>query len=137
MIEYQLGVRLLGNVELGQDVSIGGPAEINAQHSRIVIGDGCDIASYVTITTADSHLRTLGFRSEVDRAEVIIGDHVFIGQGALILKGTTIGHHSVIGAGVVLSGQSIPPWSRVRAPEPHVDCGHYDRRPVTCQDDEL
>lgn len=119
------GVRLIGNVKLGEGVSIGAPAELMAKDSLIEIGDGCDIAAFVSITTADSHMRCLGLMDKVERADIRIGRNVFIGQGAIILKGTTIGHHSVIGAGVVLKGQAIPPYSRVRLPEPIIDRGFY------------
>ena len=122
------GVRLIGNIKLGLDVSIGTPAEIMAKDSLITIGDGCDIASYVTITTASSHKRCIEIAKDVERDEVQLGDHVFVGQGAIILAGTKIGHHSVIGAGVVLHGQTIPPHSRVRVPEPLIEPGFYARQ---------
>lgn len=131
-------MRLIGNVVLGRDVSIGGPSEIMAKHSAIYIGDDCDIASYVTITTADSHKRCIGTAIDVERRAVIIEDHVFIGQGAIILGGTRIGHHSVIGAGVVLAGQDIPPYSRVRSPQPTIEPGFYwrdKRADDECSDD--
>lgn len=41
-------------------------------------------------------------------APVIIGDDVFIGARAIILKGVTIGDGAVIGAGSVVT-KSIPP----------------------------
>lgn len=124
------GVRLLGNVELGRDVSIGTPGEINGRGSFIRIGDGCDIASYVTVTALSSHKRCIGLSSEIERKPVTIGHHVFIGQGAIVLGGTEIGHHSVIGAGVVLAGQKIPPYSRVTLPAPIIKAGHYAQRRV-------
>ncbi len=34
---------------------------------------------------------------------VHIGDDVWIGQGAIVLKGVTIGHRSVVGAGAVVT----------------------------------
>ena len=37
-----------------------------------------------------------------------MGDYVWIGQGALLLKGTSIGSGSVIGGGAVVSGKAIP-----------------------------
>lgn len=37
-------------------------------------------------------------------APVTIGDHVWIGGGAIILPGVTIGHNVVIGAGSVVTG---------------------------------
>ena len=126
--EIEKGVRLLGNVKLGQNVAIGGPAELNARDSEITIGDGCDIASFVTITVGDSHGQCLGYAKEIEREPVLIGEHVFIGQGATILGGTRIGHHSVIGAGVVLKGQTIPPHSRVKVPAPIIEPGYYAQR---------
>lgn len=119
------GVRLIGNVQLGEGVSIAGPAEIMAKHSRIYIGAYSDIAAFVTITTADSHKKTLGIADDIERRDVIIGNNVFIGVGAVILGGTYVGHHSVIGAGVVLKGQTIRPYSRVRVPEPIIEPWFY------------
>ncbi len=119
------GVRQIGNVVLGQDVSICAPAELMAKGSRIVIGDGCDIAAFVTITTASSHKRCLGLSDKIERREIVIGDHVFIGTGAVILGGSVIGDHSVIGAGVVLRGVRVPPWSRVTVPAPIMEPGFY------------
>ena len=108
-------------------MSIGMYAELNGKHSLITIGDGCDIASFVTITTADSHKRCIGLSTENERRSVVLEDHVFGGQGAIILPGSHIGHHSVIGAGVVLHGEQIPPWSRVRRQAPSIEAGYYAR----------
>lgn len=119
------GVRLIGDVILGNDVSISAPAEIMAKHSSIVIGDGCDIAAFVTISTADSSRRCTGRAKDIERRAIVIGDYVFIGTGAVILGGCEIGHHSVIGAGVVLKGAAIPPYSRVRSPQPIIEGGYY------------
>ena len=107
------GVRIIGNVTLGEGVSIAAPAEVMAKDSSIVIGDGCDIAAFVTISTADSSRRCTGRALEIERRPIVIGSRVFIGTGAVILGGCEIGDHSVIGAGVVLKGVKIPPNSRV------------------------
>ena len=48
----------------------------------------------------------------VDHAPVHIGDNVWIGERAIILKGVTIGDHCVIAAGSVVT-KSIPPHSLV------------------------
>lgn len=120
-------VRIIGNVITGDHVSICGPTEIMAKHSQVLIGEHCDIAAFVTITTADSHLRCIELSEEIERREIVLEDHVFIGQGAIILGGTRIGHHSVIGAGVVMKGQHVPPYSRVTIPEPTIIEGYYKR----------
>lgn len=119
------GVQIHGNVTLGPDVSICGPADINGKDSSIEIGAGCDIAAFVTISCADSHLRCIGRATEIERSPIVIGASVFIGQGATILGGCIIGDRSVIGAGVVMKAMHVPPWSRVYLPRPIVNRGYY------------
>ena len=49
----------------------------------------------------------------IDRiGPIIIHDDVFVGEGAIVLGGTTIGEGSIIGAGSVLR-KSVPPGSVV------------------------
>jgi acetyltransferase-like isoleucine patch superfamily enzyme len=125
----ETGVFMYGRINLGRDVSIGRGAEINAGKSgqvTIDIGDGCDIASNVTITALDSHAQCIGLAGDISRKPVVLEDHVFVGQGATILGGSHVGHHSVIGAGAVVSGE-VPPYSRVRAPAPVIEPGFYQR----------
>ena len=38
---------------------------------------------------------------------IVIGDHVWIGQNSLILKGTYVGSGAIIGANSVVSGKKI------------------------------
>lgn len=132
MSGIEKGVRLIarghGEISMGQNVSIGTPGEVNATDSRIEIGDGCDIASYVTIHCSSSHLRTMGLAKDTEREPILIGAHCFVGTGAVILGGTKVGHHSTIGAGVVLHGQTIPPYSLVLAPAPTIKPGYYAQR---------
>lgn len=120
------GVLVHGNVKIGAGVAIGAPADINGKDSSITIGEGCDIASFVTINCADSHLRCIGLSDKIERLPIVIEDHVFIGQGAMIFGGTTIGHHAVIGAGVILKGANISPYSLVTPPPPTVYPGTFD-----------
>ena len=49
-------------------------------------------------------------RNRFETATVTIGDRVWIGEKAIVLKGVTIGRGSVIGAGAVVT-KSIPEWS--------------------------
>ena len=41
-----------------------------------------------------------------------IGDHVFIGAGAIVNMGVTIGDHSVVAAGAVVT-RDVPPYTVV------------------------
>ena len=44
-----------GEPEIGKNVYIGGMSEVNAKGAKVVIGDNCDIASFVVINCTDSH----------------------------------------------------------------------------------
>jgi acetyltransferase-like isoleucine patch superfamily enzyme len=79
---------------------------------EIVIGDNVLCGSNVTIVDADWHgLDPAARRGNVGAtAPVRIEDDVFLGLGAVVLKGVTIGHGSVVGAGSVVT-RSIPPLS--------------------------
>ncbi|MEP6955368.1 MAG: DapH/DapD/GlmU-related protein, partial [Chthoniobacterales bacterium] len=46
-------------------------------------------------------------RTKLRSAPVVIGDNVWIGMNAIILKGVTIGENSVVAAGAVVS-KSVP-----------------------------
>jgi len=73
----------------------------------IKIGSNC-IITHATILAHDAAPAVFGPRTRVGR--VTIGDHVFIGAGAVILPGVTIGSRSVIGANTTVA-RDIPPNS--------------------------
>lgn len=75
---------------------------------NIFIGDSCMFAPNVTIATAghpiDPELRRQAYQYNAD---VHIGSNVWIGAGACVLPGVTIGDNCVIGAGSVVT-KDIP-----------------------------
>ena len=84
---------------------------LNAKGSKVQIGDNCDIASFVSINVADSHLKVLGKSKKIKKNKILIGKNVFIGSHSVILGGSEIGNYSVIGAGTIVRGEKIPPYS--------------------------
>lgn len=95
---------------IGDNCRVNG-AYIHAK-KRIVIGNNCVIASGVNIIDSNGHLvkshdRTKGSDNPV---EIVIGNNVWIGLNATILKGTIIGDNSVVSAGTVVKG-NFPPNS--------------------------
>lgn len=111
---YHPLVWMQGNVSVGEETYIGGFTEVYGKGSTVTIGAHCDIASFVVINVADSHLKTIEKEDSVNRRPIKLGDHVFVGTMTAILGGVSIGHHSVIGAGVILRGpRAIPPYSLV------------------------
>lgn len=99
-----------GSIELGNGIGISG-ATIYAR-TRITIGDKCIIGGNVKILDNDFHpadpaIREISPCERYGSSPITIGRNVFIGCNSLILKGTSIGDDSVIGAGSVVSG-NIP-----------------------------
>jgi acetyltransferase-like isoleucine patch superfamily enzyme len=123
-------VWIVGEPEIGEHVYIGGMSEVNAKGARVVIGDYCDIASFVSINCADSHKRCLGIGEEVARKDIVIGAHVFIGSHSVVKGGAIVGHHSVIAAGTVVDGADIPPYSLVTGNPMQVKAGYYRAKAV-------
>lgn len=125
---YHPLVWIVGEPEIGEGVYIGGFSEVNAVDAHVRIGAHCDIASFVSINCADSHKRCIGLMDEIERADIIIEDHVFIGSHSFVMGGVRIGHHSVVGAGTIVTPQSIPPYSLVLGNPVKVKSGYYKRR---------
>lgn len=117
-----------GSPEIGEGVYIGGLSIINAKGARLIIGDCCDIASFVSINVADSHKKAIGLMEDVERRDIIIGDHVFVGSHSVIKGGARIGHHSVVAAGTVVEGVEIAPFSLISGNPMQVKEGYYKDR---------
>ena len=114
-----------GEPEIGEHVYIAGFSEIYAKGAKVVIGDHCDIGSFVAINCADSHKKTIGLATEIERKDIIIGHHVFIGSHCMIKGGAVIGHHSVVAAGTVVNNGVIPSYSLVAGNPMMVKAGYY------------
>jgi acetyltransferase-like isoleucine patch superfamily enzyme len=115
-----------GYIEIGDYCFISGAAIIASK--EIIIGSHVFIAGGVTIVDSDFHpadpaarmldtiaISTVGnknLRPPFESEPVIIGDNVWIGFNATILKGVTIGQGSIIQPGAVVL-KSVPPGSVV------------------------
>lgn len=84
-------------------------AIVSERKNLFIGGDG--VFSFgVWIRTADPHLLySVDTKERLNPSRsVLIGDHVWLGQNATILKGTSIGSGSVLAAGAVISGKTVP-----------------------------
>lgn len=95
----------------GARISIGDHSFINygsaiSAYKHVVIGRHCLLGHHTLIVDRNEHgveQRELA----PPPAPVMIEDHVWIGSRVIILPGISIGHHSVIGAGSVVT-KNIP-----------------------------
>ncbi len=101
-----------GEIEIGSGNFFGHHGTL-AAIELIKIGADCQIADMVLIRDHDHRSDRLDIPMRMQglvSAPIIIGDDVWIGSKATILKGVTIGSHSIIGAGAVVT-KNIPPYS--------------------------
>ncbi|MDC0602926.1 sugar O-acetyltransferase [Aliiglaciecola sp.] len=122
--EYKQGMRLLKGLfgecknfwiepqfycDYGYNISAG--KNFYANHGCVILdaapvtfGDDVLLAPGVLISTAthplDAELRKKGIETA---HPITLGDNVWVGMGAKILPGVTIGHNAVIGAGAVVN----------------------------------
>ncbi|GAA1483936.1 sugar O-acetyltransferase [Brachybacterium fresconis] len=97
------------SVDYGTHVVLGKRTFVNyrltaADVATITIGDDCQIGPNVQLLTPIHPLEPGPRRDKLERAEpIIIGDNVWLGGGATVLPGVTIGENSVIGASAVVT----------------------------------
>jgi acetyltransferase-like isoleucine patch superfamily enzyme len=97
------GVLRLGSGYINEDVRIG-------CYCSITIGHNVAIAEQVVIRDTDNHI--IANATHERDAPVVIGDHVWIGMRATILKGVTIGEGAIVAAGSVVT-KDVPAFSIV------------------------
>jgi len=113
------GVYSFKTISVGDDVFIGPGAVLSATESEIVLGDKIMLGPNVTIMGGDHNMLTVGkFMTDVktklpeNDIPVVIKDDVWIGTGAIILKGVTIGKGSVVAAGSLVI-KDVPEYTIV------------------------
>lgn len=115
--------------EIADDVYIGYLSEINARGSKVIIKEGCDIASFVDINVADSHKKCVGLSDEIERGPIVLEENVFVGSHCFIGGGTHIGHNSVVAAGTILiKGGDIPPYSLIKGNPAKIYPSYYQKK---------
>lgn len=104
---YQVG----SHVYVGQGLVIADKLE--GPGTDVVIGNRASIGPNVTIVTASSPNNSrLAAIVGVKQGRVVIGDDAWIGAGAVLLPGITVGEMSIVGAGAVVN-EDVPPRSVV------------------------
>lgn len=106
---------------------------IASERQNILIGDDGLFSFGIWIRTADPHLLyDCESKERINPSmSVLIGDHVWVGQNALILKGTHIGSGSIIGAASVVSHKTVGSnCAAVGNPAKVIKSGYFSQKTV-------
>lgn len=98
-----------GSLVIGDELLLNQGATVHADLS-VTIGDHVYLADLCAVYDTDFHDVEPG--TAVRRAPVTIGDNAWIGRGALVLPGVSVGAHAVVAAGAVVTSD-VPPATLV------------------------
>ena len=112
------GAHVLGDVELGEDVSVWHGAVIRGDVAPISIGNNSNVQDNCVIHGSDDFPVTIKENVSIGHGAVVHGcvleDNVLVGMNATVLNGAKIGKNSIIGAGAVVSeGKEFPEGSLI------------------------
>lgn len=102
----------VGDVVIGDDTRVG---IHNTIIGPVTIGSHVNLAQGITVTALNHNFDDSDKRIDeqgVSTSQVVIGDDVWIGANAVVLPGVTIGTHSIVAAGAVVT-KDVPPHSLV------------------------
>ncbi len=99
VIYHPEGLRLGSQVDVGEFVVL-------RASGGLTIGDRVLIAAHAVLTTR-GHPRDLPRWGRVEDAPIRVEDDVWIGAGAIVLPGVTIGRGSIVAAGAVVTADVL------------------------------
>ena len=106
VVSLQRGVRVVvdgGLLRIGHGTNVNGLGTRILVAERVTIGAGCTFSWDVQVLDNDFHAITTDGVEQPSSAPVTIGDRVWVGTRAVILKGVTIGDGAVVAAGAVVT----------------------------------
>ena len=109
---------VVGDVRLGENVSIWFNTTLRGDNDPITIGDGSNIQDGSVLHTDEGVPLTIGRNVTVGHMVMLhgcsIGDESLIGIGAIVLNGAKIGRNCLVGAGaLVTEGKEFPDGSMI------------------------
>ena len=100
---------VVGNVVLGENVSIWYGAVLRGDSGCITIGEGSNVQDNAVLHDTV----TMGKNCTVGHGAIVhgctLGDECLIGMGAIVLNGAVLGDGCIVGAGAVVTGKMNAP----------------------------
>lgn len=87
-------------IEIGCNSSMEGQSQLAVcESTSIIIGEDCMFSNQVNFSTTDSHaIEDLEGNRINPAKDIQIGNHVWIGQKTLVLKGSSVADNCIVGA---------------------------------------
>lgn len=105
--------RLVGDVVVGQGVSIWPMAVVRADEAPTVIGKGSAILDLALLESPAGSPVTIGEGSVISHGAIVHGAHiasaVLLGAGAIVLDDAVVGEGSIVAAGAVVTPRTVVP----------------------------
>lgn len=106
VVSLQRGVRVVvdgGRLTIGHGTNVNGVGTKILCAQGVTIGEFCTLSWDVQVLDNDFHALTVDGVERPSTAPVTIGDRVWVGTRAVVLKGVTIGDGAVVAAGAVVT----------------------------------
>lgn len=100
----EIGTRDRSKLTIGKGTFFNDNVHVISRN-EIIIGKNVMVGPNVLIYDHDHDFYALDRKNTFRTAPIHIGDNVWIGGNAIILRGTIIGNNSVVGAGSVVKGR--------------------------------
>lgn len=108
---------VIGDVVMGEGCYVGAGARIRADWGSIVIGPGSNIQENCIIHVYPGETARMGPRSHIGHGAIlhtpVLGEHVLVGMGAIIMDWSEIGDGCCIGAGSLVTEKTIIPPNKL------------------------
>ena len=113
MIYKGEGAVIIGDVTLGDGVSIWPNAVLRGDQNSITVGDKTNIQDNCTLHEGLDYPLTIGEGVTIGHNAIVhgctIGDYTLIGMGSIIMNGAKIGKNCLIGAGALVTQNTVIP----------------------------
>lgn len=113
-VEYSLRDDTVRGIKIGKRTYLNSEVRIACRNSEVVIGDRCMIGARVSFETSTHDILISNYETDGDATRrtyfkpIRVGDGVWIGSGAIILCGVSIGERAVVAAGAVVTKDVAP-----------------------------
>ena len=96
-------------IQIGEQTRFVGDTHIACVEGKMIsIGNDCLFSNDLVLRTSDSHSIIDKNNKRINPPkDILIGNHVWVGNKVVILKGTTISDNSIIGSGSLVAGKGF------------------------------